>query len=92
MGADAVAVRTAVPGRRWWRLGPLTDAELWRAKEMVAAVGLLPLNGELRTGRKGPFRSYVYFAAVGQPRCRTLDDGSWGASAATVQEAEEEPT
>lgn len=69
MREEAVAVRTAVPGMRWWRLGLLTDAELWRAKEMVAVVGLQPLNEEVRVSRMGPFRSCIYFAAVGQPRC-----------------------
>lgn len=91
LGAENVAPRMATPGKRWWKLGPLTDAELWRAREMLADLGLQPLNDELRTGRMGPFRSCVFVAAVGEPRRRTFDDGSWGASAAVLQEAEPPP-
>ena len=86
-----VATRSAVAGMRWWRLGPLTDDELWRVKDMMLELGLAPLGDELRTGKMGPYRSCVYFAAVGEPRCRTRDDGTWGASAAVLQEADPPP-
>ena len=56
-------LRRLVLGQRWWRLGPLTEAECCRLQEMVAATGLVPLRGELRVARMGPFRSAVYFAA-----------------------------
>ena len=88
---DKVFVRRPVAGARWWRLGPLTDAEAWHAAELVAACGLEPLRGELRFGRLGPFRSVVYFTAVGEPVRRSLDDGSWGSSAATLCPAEPPP-
>lgn len=83
--------RRPVPGQRWWRLGPLTEAECWRLQEMVAATGLEPLRGELRVARMGPFRSAVYFAATGEPTKRSLDDGSWSASEARLTPAEPPP-
>ena len=61
----SASIRRPVHGARWWQLGPLTDAEVWHAAELVAAFGLQPLRGELRYGRSGPFRSVVYFTAVG---------------------------
>ena len=77
-----VQLRRPVLGQRWWRLGPLTEAECWKLQEMVAATGLIPLRGELRIARMGPFRSAVYFAATGEPTRLSLDDGSWSASEA----------
>jgi hypothetical protein len=88
---DKAFVRRPVSGARWWRLGPLTDAEVWHAAELVASCGLEPLRGELRIGRAGPFRSVVYFTAVGDPSRRSLDDGSWGSSTATLSPAEPPP-
>ena len=87
----AASIRRPVLGARWWRLGPLTDAEVWHASEMVAAFGLQPLRGELRFGRLGPFRSVVYFTAVGTPARYSLDDGSWSASAAQLSPASPPP-
>ena len=84
-------LRRPVPGQRWWRLGPLTEAECWRLQEMVAATGLVPLRGELRVARMGPFRSAVYFAATGEPTKWSLDDGSWAASEARLTPAEPPP-
>ena len=91
LGDKAKPLRRAVPGQRWWRFGPLRDAELWVAKEMVARTGLVPLRDELRTARAGPFRSYVYFAASGTPSRMGLDDGSWGASEACLAPADPPP-
>ena len=89
---DATAfVRRPVPGAQWWQLGPLSDAEAWHAAELVAAFGLQPLRGELRFGRSGPFRSVVYFTAAGTPTRCSLDDGSWGASAARLSAAAPPP-
>ena len=77
--------RRRVPGQRWWRLGPLTEAEAWYAKELVAKTGLEPIRGELRFAQAGPFRRMVYFSAVGEPTRLSLDDGSWSSSAARLQ-------
>ena len=51
---------------------------------MVAATGLQPLRDELRVGAAGPFRRFVYFSSTGVPSRFSLDDGSWGASAARL--------
>ena len=83
--------KRSVPGQRWWRLGPLTEAECWRLQELVAATGLVPLRGELRVARMGPFRSAVYFSATGEPTKLSLDDGSWSASEARLTPAEPPP-
>ena len=80
-----------MPGQRWWRLGPLTEAECWNVQEMVAATGLVPLRGELRMARMGPFRSAVYFVATGEPSRWSLDDGSWTASEARLSPADPPP-
>ena len=90
-GSDAAKFRRAVPGQRWWRFGPLRDAELWAVKDLIAQTGLVPLRDELRTARAGPFRSYVYFAAAGSPSRTSLDDGSWSCSQAALQPAEPPP-
>ena len=87
-GDSGVQFRRAIPGQRWWRLGPLRDAELWEVKDMIAKTGLEPLRGELRTARAGPFRSFVYFAATGSPTRQSFDDGGWNSSRASLQPAE----
>ena len=33
-------LRSPVPGLRWWRLGPLTEAEVWVVKDLIAQTGL----------------------------------------------------
>eukprot|EP00667_Euglena_gracilis_P009804 EG_transcript_9974 len=50
------ALRQPTPGASWWRLGPLTDADVFRVRELIAMVGLDPLRGEVRLGAAGPFR------------------------------------
>jgi hypothetical protein len=85
---DAATVRSAEPGVRWWRLGPLTDAEVWQAKALIASVGLELARDELRLARMGPFRSAIYFPARGQPARTSLDDGTWGGSAAQLSPAD----
>ena len=87
----AAQFKRAVPGQRWWRLGPLTEEECWRMQDLVAATGLVPLRGELRVARMGPFRRAVYFAAAGEPTAWSLDDGSWSASEARLSHAEPPP-
>ena len=88
LGSAEGKLRQAVSGQRWWRLGPLTEAESWRATDMIRSAGLEPLRGELRYAPMGPWRHAVYFAAVGLPTRRTLDDGSRGCSEAYFQEAD----
>ena len=91
LGAAEGQLRQAVTGQRWWRLGPLTEAESWRALEIIRAMGLEPLRGELRHARMGLWRHAVYFAAVGPPRVMTLDDGSRECSEASLSEASPPP-
>ena len=83
--------RRAEPGLRWWRLGPLSDAELWRVKTLIAQTGLQLVRAELRMARMGPFRSAVFFPATGQPVVTTLDDGSWDGCEARLQLADPPP-
>lgn len=82
---QSATFRRGIPGQRWWRLGPLTEAEAWHAKDLIALTGLEPIRGELRFAQAGPFRRNVYFSAVGEPRRYSLDDGSWNGSAASLQ-------
>ena len=82
--------RRPVPGQRWWRLGPLTEAEVWRATELVNRTGLVA-SSALRVAAAGPFRKYVYFAAAGTPSRTSLDDGSWTGSSAQLQPADPPP-
>ena len=82
--------RRPIPGQRWWRLGPLTEAEVWQAADLVTKTGLVAI-GALRVAAAGPFRKYVYFAAAGRPTCTSLDDGSWTGSSAQLQPADPPP-
>ena len=83
----AAALRSAEPGLRWWRLGPLSDAEMWRVKDLIAETGLQLARADFRVARMGPFRSAVYFAASGEPARTSLDDGSWSSSEARLSPA-----
>ena len=91
LGNPEERFRQAVKGQRWWRLGPLTEAESWQAMEMVRATGLEPLRGELRRARMGKWRHAVYFAAVGSPSRTSFDDGSRTSSEAFLVEAAAPP-
>ena len=91
LGDVQAQFRRAVPGQRWWKLGPLSDAERWHVKDMLAKTGLVPLRDELRYGKAGPFRVFVYFAAVGEPRCDSFDDGGWASSEARLYPADPPP-
>jgi hypothetical protein len=86
MGNSNERFRQAAAGQRWWRLGPLTEAECWRASALVQSMGLAPLRGELRYGRMGRWRHAVYFAAVGTPTKLSLDTGSRDSSEAYLAE------
>ena len=88
---DHITVKSVEPGMRWWRLGPLTEAELWRVKDLISATGLQLARPELRQARLGPFRWAVYFAARGQPSTASFDDGSWNSSAAQLTPADPPP-
>ena len=88
---DNVTVKSVEPGVRWWRLGPLTEAELWRVQDLIAATGLQSARPEIRQARLGPFRWAVYFPARGLPTKASFDDGSWNSSAAQLTPAEPPP-
>ena len=90
-GNAGVRFKQATMGQRWWRFGPLTEAECWRALEMVRSMGLEPLRGELRHARMGRWRHAVYFSAVGSPTRTSLDDGSRTCSEAFLQEVKPPP-
>ena len=64
----------------------MTEAECWRATELIHSIGLVPLRGELRHGRMGRWRHAVYFAAVGTPTRHSLDTGSRDSSEAYLTE------
>ncbi len=82
-GDVKAAFRQATPGARWWRLGPLHEADLYRLKELIARTGLTLLRDEVHIAAAGPFRKAAFFAATGDPTSTSLDDGSWGGLAAS---------
>jgi hypothetical protein len=84
MDNPKAAFRHRVDGQRWWRLGPLTEAEMWRRFELIQLTGLQLLPGQVRVAAAGPFRKNVYFAATGDPERTSFDDGGWAASAARL--------
>ena len=86
------SVRQPTPGASWWRLGPLTDSDAHRVRQLIEMTGLQPLRDEVRFGGAGPFRRTVYFQATGQPTRTSLDDGGWGACAAKLAPATPPPT
>ena len=88
---DNITMKSIEPGVRWWRLGPLTEAELWRVHDLITATGLQCVRPEVRKARMGPFRWAVFFPARGQPSTTTFDDGSWNSSAAQLTPAEPPP-
>ena len=61
MGNSNERFRQAAAGQRWWRLGPLTEAEGWWATALVQSMGLALFHGELRYGRMGRWRHAVFF-------------------------------
>ena len=80
-------LQASEPGLRWWRLGPLTDVELWEVKVLIARTGLRVARADLRVAPMGPFRSAVYFAASGMPNYASSDNGSWCNSEASFTPA-----
>jgi hypothetical protein len=91
LGSPDEKFRRAVVGQRWWRLGPLTEAEGWQASEMARSVGLEPLRGELRFAQMGKWRHCVFFSAVGNPSKLSFDNGTRGSSEAYLVEANPPP-
>ena len=87
----AATLKQPVAGQRWWRLGPLSDAECFRVRDLILAVGLTPLRDEVRLARAGPFRTFVYFAATGDPVRFSLDDCTWNSSQAQLTAASPPP-
>ena len=86
-----VRLRSPVAGLQWWKLGPLSEAELWQAKDLIAATGLKLARDELRQTRMGPFRFAVFFPATGAVERTSFDDGSWNTSEARLTPAEPPP-
>ena len=84
-------IRRAVEGRRWWKIGPLQLHDEWHMQELIARFGLAALPGSLAVSKAGPFRSFAFFASVGEPSRMTLDDGSWGASPVELVAAKPPP-
>jgi len=82
---SGVLLRSAVPGAKWWRLGPLSDVEMGGAKGKLAEMGLVVV-GEVRWGKMGPFRGCVYALATGDPVTRTVGDEGWDSSSAKLTE------
>jgi len=83
---SGVVLRSAVPGARWWRLGPLSEVEMVGAKGKLAEMGL-GVVGEVRWGKMGPFRGCLYALATGDPVTRTVGDDGWESSCAKLTEA-----
>ena len=50
-------------------------------------MGLSPLRAEVRLAKSGPFRTFAYFAATGDPVRVTLDDCTWNSSQAQLTAA-----
>ena len=86
-----VAFRRANPEARWWKLGPLTQAEAMHVRNLIPQFGLRMETDQLRFGAAGPFRSVAYFMASGLPTRRSLDDGSWSASQMELKPADPPP-
>lgn len=77
LGNKKAALHQADPGLRWWRLGPLEDADVFQVGSLIAKTGLTD-HGNVRLANAGPFRRVAYFTARGEPTRLSLDDGGWG--------------
>ena len=86
-----VAFRQATPGARWWKLGPLTPAEVIHVKSLIPQFGLSWEGDQVRFGAAGRFRSFAFFRASGQPSRHSLDEGGWNSSVAELRLAEPPP-
>ena len=72
---DEVAFRQANPNARWWRLGPLTQAEVVHVQALIPKFGLSLEGDPVRFGAAGRFRSFAFFRASGTPSRQSLDEG-----------------
>lgn len=87
-----LAFRRANPDARWWKLGPLTQAECSHVRALIPKFGLsLDGGDQVRFGPAGRFRSFCFFHASGQPSRRTLDDGGWNSSSVELWPADPPP-
>ena len=83
----------ANPAARWWRLGPLSAAEVAAAPELITALGL-HLTRESISFKSANYtrtRSYAFFRATGDPVRMTMDDGGWNSSEAQLSLADPPP-
>ena len=83
----------ANPEARWWRLGPLTAAEVASLDPLITGLGL-QLNREsirFKSANHTRTRTFAFFRATGQPRRMTLDDGGWQSSEARLHPADPPP-
>lgn len=78
-----VLFHQATPNLRWWRLGPLEDADVFNLEALIVKTGLTE-HRDVRLGSSGPFRRVAYFAACGEPVRTSLDDGGWGRGCSAV--------
>jgi hypothetical protein len=93
LGNTKAAFRGPQSGQRWWRLGPLTHAEVWWVDDLIKQTGLevRKERGAVRVAAAGPFRKYAYFMATGNPDRTSFDDGSWTSSGAQLSPAAPPP-
>ena len=90
---EQLAFRVANPASRWWRLGPLTAAEVAVVRRTITDLGLSLERGEVRfaAANHTRTRSFAFFAATGNPSTLTLDNGTWTASEAKLVPADPPP-
>ena len=88
-----VSLRRANPDARWWRLGPLTAAEVAAVRPLITSLGLMLEGDQVRFGvaNHTRTRSFAFFAASGTPTATTLDDGGWQSSEAALTPADPPP-
>jgi hypothetical protein len=81
LGSRQVTFHQATPGMKWWRFGPLEDADVFNLPALITRLGL-SVHGQPRLGHAGPFRRVAFFQALGTPTRMSLDDGGWGRTCA----------
>ena len=83
----------ANPDARWWRLGPLTAAEVAEVTFLIAALGLKLDRETIRykSANRTRTRTYAFFRATGNPLRASLDDGGWNSSEARLHPADPPP-
>jgi hypothetical protein len=86
-----VAFRRANPEARWWKLGPLTQAEVVHVKTIIPQFGLRLEGDQLRFWAAGRFRSAAYFMAFRVPTRHSLDEVGWNSSSMELRPADPPP-